>query len=149
MFVSTPKLWCVFQITQDDATNHLRSQTPGRLRQPRPVLMASPNKNIWKCEEGQSEKESESISVQQCAQKGICQKHSEIGQGKTQLRERRETQDRTPPRLWHSAWREGCQAFLPERNARVTHKRHVSANQPTDLGHATDKDRSRSRRSDA
>ena len=44
-------------------------------------------------------RESESISMQHGAQKRICQKHSELGQGKIRLRERRENlaRDTKPP----------------------------------------------------
>ena len=58
----------------------------------------------------------------------MCQKHAELGQRETHLRERRETQNRTPPRRWHPTWRGEmpCQAPLLDRNAKVTHKRPVA-----------------------
>ena len=76
--------------------------------------------------EGQVNRGSVSISCNTVSTQGICQKHSELRQGKTPLRERHETQE-TEPDLDDGIQlgEEGCQASLPVRNARVTHQRHV------------------------
>ena len=52
----------------------------------------------------------------------------------------RETQDRTPPRRWHPTWSGRMPSPLLQAQRKGHPQATRSANQPTDLGHAIDKD---------